>query len=185
MLGSAYELPCGQRVKNRLVKAAMTEGLADEFNRATDRHAELYRRWANGGAGALLTGNVQVDRRYLERAGNIVIDGPQDKDQLASLAAMAEAGTADHGHALGLGVLAGGEEGLLQQLELGPAARNYAEYARSDDAWMLGRFILPAARLPDPGSTNGDTAADRAASRAGSVQWSTIERRRTVRSASC
>jgi 2,4-dienoyl-CoA reductase-like NADH-dependent reductase (Old Yellow Enzyme family) len=53
-----------------------------------------YRRWASGGAGALLTGNVQVDRRYLERAGNIVIDGPQDQGRLASLEAMAEAGTA-------------------------------------------------------------------------------------------
>jgi 2,4-dienoyl-CoA reductase-like NADH-dependent reductase (Old Yellow Enzyme family) len=72
----------------------MTEGLADALNRATDRHVELYRRWASGGAGALLTGNVQVDRRYLERAGNIVIDGPQDRGRLASLEAMAEAGTA-------------------------------------------------------------------------------------------
>ena len=72
----------------------MTEGLADAHNRATDRHVELYRRWANGGSGALLTGNVQVDRRYLERAGNIVIDGPQERDRLASLSAMAEAGTA-------------------------------------------------------------------------------------------
>ena len=94
VLDSPFGLPCGRRVKNRLVKAAMTEGLADPLNRATRRHVELYRRWASGGAGALLTGNVQVDRRYLERAGNIVIDGPQDEDQLASLEAMAEAGTA-------------------------------------------------------------------------------------------
>ena len=72
----------------------MTEGLADALNRATSRHVELYRRWASGGAGALLTGNVQVDRRYLERAGNIVIDGRQDQVRLASLEAMAEAGTA-------------------------------------------------------------------------------------------
>lgn len=93
-LDSPYALPCGQRIRNRLVKAAMTEGLADARNMATDRHVELYRRWASGGAGALLTGNVQVDRRYLERAGNIVIDGPQDTDRLASLEAMAESGTA-------------------------------------------------------------------------------------------
>ena len=71
----------------------MTEGVADALNRATERHVELYQRWASGGSGALLTGNVQVDHRYLERAGNIVIDGPQDQGQLASLEAMAEAGT--------------------------------------------------------------------------------------------
>lgn len=80
-------------MKNRLCKAAMTEGVADAHNRATDRHVTLYRRWAEGGAGILLTGNVQVDRRYLERAGNIVIDRRQDEAQLAALEAVAEAGT--------------------------------------------------------------------------------------------
>jgi 2,4-dienoyl-CoA reductase-like NADH-dependent reductase (Old Yellow Enzyme family) len=94
-IGSRLDLPCGASLKNRLAKAAMTEGLADDRNRATARHAELYRRWAKGGSGALLTGNVQVDRRYLERAGNIVIDGPQSAAQLGALEAMAEAGTAD------------------------------------------------------------------------------------------
>jgi 2,4-dienoyl-CoA reductase-like NADH-dependent reductase (Old Yellow Enzyme family) len=89
------ELPCGQVLKNRLCKAAMTEGLADARNRATDRHASLYRRWAQGGAGLLITGNVQVDRRYLERAGNIVIEGAQSQEQLTALAAMAEAGRAN------------------------------------------------------------------------------------------
>ncbi len=76
----------------------MTEGLADAFNRATDRHVTLYRRWAEGGASLLLTGNVQVDRRYLERAGNIAIDGPQDRVQLTALEALAEAGTSDDTH---------------------------------------------------------------------------------------
>ena len=95
-VASELTLPCGATVKNRLCKAAMTEGLADANNVATDRHVTLYRRWAEGGAGILLTGNVQVDRRYLERAGNIVIDGPQQPAQLAALEAMAEAGTADN-----------------------------------------------------------------------------------------
>jgi 2,4-dienoyl-CoA reductase-like NADH-dependent reductase (Old Yellow Enzyme family) len=76
----------------------MTEGLADARNRATNRHVTLYRRWAEGGASLSLTGNVQVDSRYLERAGNIAIDGPQDSAQLKALAAMAEAGTADGSH---------------------------------------------------------------------------------------
>ena len=86
-------LPCGARVKNRLCKSAMTEGIADAGNRATHRHVTLYQRWADGGAGVLITGNLQVDRRYLERAGNIVIDGAQDALQLRALEAMAEAGT--------------------------------------------------------------------------------------------
>ncbi|MGB5627007.1 MAG: NADH:flavin oxidoreductase/NADH oxidase family protein, partial [Woeseiaceae bacterium] len=97
-IASELGLPCGATIKNRLCKAAMTEGLADARNRATPRHVTLYRRWAEGGAGLLLTGNVQVDRHYLERAGNIVIDGPQESSQLAALEAMAEAGAAGGTH---------------------------------------------------------------------------------------
>ncbi len=97
-ISEPLSLPCGAILKNRLCKAAMTEGVADEHNRATDRHATLYKSWAEGGAGMLLTGNVQVDRRYLERAGNVVIDGPQSNEQLAALAAYAEAGTANGTH---------------------------------------------------------------------------------------
>ncbi len=94
-IASRLKLPCGSKLKNRLVKAAMTEGVADAHNRATHRHVTLYKRWADGGASVLLTGNVQVDRRYLERAGNIVIDGAQDTTQLRALEAMAEAGTSN------------------------------------------------------------------------------------------
>lgn len=97
-ISDPLSLPCGGIIKNRLCKAAMTEGVADAENRATERHVSLYRRWARGGAGMLLTGNVQVDRRYLERAGNVVIDGPQDNERLAALAAFAEAGTANNTH---------------------------------------------------------------------------------------
>ena len=34
-------------------------------------------------------------------------------------------------------------------LELAPAVENYAAYRAGDDSWMLGRFIVPAARLAD------------------------------------
>ena len=78
-------LPCGAQLSNRIAKAAMTEGLADALSRPTDRLCRLYERWGAGGAGLHLTGNVQVDRRYLERPGNVVIDGEQDEEQLALL----------------------------------------------------------------------------------------------------
>ena len=60
-------LPCGVNLPNRIAKAAMTEGLADADDRATEAHQRLYRRWSAGGAGLLITGNVMVDRHYLER----------------------------------------------------------------------------------------------------------------------
>ena len=92
------ELPCGALIKNRLCKGAMTEGLADEKNRATSNHVNLYSKWASGGAGILLTGNVQVDHRYLERPGNVVIEGQQTNEQLARLSKYAEAGTKNDTH---------------------------------------------------------------------------------------
>ncbi len=76
----------------------MTEGLADPANRATSKHQALYGRWADGGAGILLTGNVQVDHRYLERPGNVVIEGPQSNEQISALRAYAEAGTRNNTH---------------------------------------------------------------------------------------
>lgn len=34
-------------------------------------------------------------------------------------------------------------------LEMEPAVRNYAEYRAGDDAWALGRFVVPVARLEE------------------------------------
>lgn len=88
-------LPCGATLRNRLAKAAMTEGLADERLHATERHRRLYRLWSEGGAGLLITGNVQIDRRVLERPGNVCIDNDEGREQLR---AWAEAGTAGGNH---------------------------------------------------------------------------------------
>jgi len=70
----------------------MTEGLADANDQATQRHQTLYRRWSQGGAGLLITGNVQVDRRYLERPGNVVFDGNGGLEELRSWAAAGTCG---------------------------------------------------------------------------------------------
>lgn len=84
-LAQPLALPCGAILPNRLVKAAMTELLADNRNRATPAHATLYRAWAENGPGMMLTGNVQVDYRNLEHPGNVVIQGEQGAEQLAAL----------------------------------------------------------------------------------------------------
>jgi 2,4-dienoyl-CoA reductase-like NADH-dependent reductase (Old Yellow Enzyme family) len=97
-ISSPLPLPCGATLRNRLAKAAMTEGLADARNRATGRHVRLYSRWAEGGAGMLLTGNVQIDRRYMERPGNVAIDGPQSNEAIAALRDYAKAGTINNTH---------------------------------------------------------------------------------------
>ncbi|KCZ56490.1 NADH:flavin oxidoreductase/NADH oxidase family protein [Hyphomonas chukchiensis] len=90
-INAPLTLPSGLTFPNRLVKAAMTEGLADSRNRPTEEHVTLYRRWADGGAGGLLTGNVQIDRHHLERVGNVVIDAKSGDDALDGLSRWAEA----------------------------------------------------------------------------------------------
>lgn len=95
LLQEALVLPCGARLNNRLAKAAMTEGLADPMNRATAQHQHLYRRWAANGFGLMLTGNIQIDRRHLERPGNIAID---NNGGLEELRALARIGTQNGAH---------------------------------------------------------------------------------------
>ena len=86
-LSQNLKLPCGATLENRLAKAPLTEGLADPANRATEKLVRLYRRWSEGGAGLLVSGNVQVDRRYLERAGNVAIDDNGGLDEVRAYAA--------------------------------------------------------------------------------------------------
>jgi len=94
-LGAPLALPCGATISNRLCKAALTEGLADARNNATERHERIYRRWSEGGAGLIITGNVQVDRRHLERPGNVAIDG---NGGIEALRRYARAGTVAGNH---------------------------------------------------------------------------------------
>ena len=82
-------LPSGTVVKNRIAKSAMSEALGTMDNRPTPELARLYSRWAKGGTGLLITGNVMIDRTALGEPGNVVIE--DDKD-LKSLSAWAEAG---------------------------------------------------------------------------------------------
>lgn len=97
LLAQPLTLPCGLILPNRLVKAAMTEGLADGDNCATPGLEHLYQIWGKGGAGVQLTGNVLVDRRYLEAAGNVVIEEDIDADAKAALSAWAEASKSGDG----------------------------------------------------------------------------------------
>ncbi|MDR3500149.1 MAG: NADH:flavin oxidoreductase/NADH oxidase family protein [Parvibaculum sp.] len=97
-LADPLALPCGAVLPNRIAKAAMTEGMADPLGRATPELARLYGRWSDGGAGLLITGNVQVDGNHLERPGNMIVSGRQDSEAMARLKALASAGTRGGNH---------------------------------------------------------------------------------------
>ena len=87
-----FNVTSSQTLKNRLCKSAMTEGVADKNSFCNKRHENLYKTWANGGIGLSISGNVQVDRRYMEGPGNIAIEENTYKEQLDSLKKWANAG---------------------------------------------------------------------------------------------
>jgi len=91
LLSSPLTLPCGQTLKNRLFKSAMSEALGRLNHHPDQRLVRLYARWAAGGTGTLVTGNVMIDRRALGEAGNVVLEEGMD---LEPFAAWAKAGSA-------------------------------------------------------------------------------------------
>ncbi|MEK9529471.1 MAG: NADH:flavin oxidoreductase, partial [Gammaproteobacteria bacterium] len=98
MINMPITLPCGATIPNRLCKAAMTEGLADPAGRATEALERLYGIWSDGGAGLLLSGNIQVDGDHLERPGNVIVDAEPDVPAREALEAWARAGTRAGNH---------------------------------------------------------------------------------------
>ncbi|MCB1856070.1 MAG: NADH:flavin oxidoreductase/NADH oxidase family protein [Halieaceae bacterium] len=98
ILAQALKLPCGAELPNRLAKAAMTEGLATPAGVPTPELERLYGIWSDGGAGLLLSGNIQVDADHLERPGNVVIDREPDAAMHAALASWAKAATRNGNH---------------------------------------------------------------------------------------
>ncbi|SIN85035.1 2,4-dienoyl-CoA reductase [Parasphingorhabdus marina DSM 22363] len=97
-LDSAITLPCGATLSNRLAKGAMTEGMATPDGVPTKELERLYGIWSDGGAGMLLSGNIQIDRDHLERPGNVVIDRPADEEMKAALKSWAEVATRNGNH---------------------------------------------------------------------------------------
>ncbi len=90
IINRSLRLPCGQTIKNRLMKSAMSEALGTADNHMTSGLATLYGRWAEGGTGLLITGNVMIDRRALGEPNNVAVENEQD---LSLLQDWAQAGT--------------------------------------------------------------------------------------------
>ena len=56
LISSEISLPNGVTIPNRLVKAAMEEGIGTGGGLPGKLHQRLYARWAQGGWGAIITG---------------------------------------------------------------------------------------------------------------------------------
>ncbi|MDO8697910.1 MAG: NADH:flavin oxidoreductase/NADH oxidase family protein [Pseudomonas sp.] len=80
-LFESLQLPNGTVISNRIAKAAMEENLANAEHAPDERLIQLYRQWAEGGAGLILTGNVMVDRRALTGPAGVVLENDQQLER--------------------------------------------------------------------------------------------------------
>ncbi len=90
MIETPFALPCGAVLPNRIGKSALSEQLGDRKHAPDERLVRLYQRWADGGAGLLVTGNVMVDSRALGEPANVVVEDNRDAAVIASWAAAAK-----------------------------------------------------------------------------------------------
>jgi 2,4-dienoyl-CoA reductase-like NADH-dependent reductase (Old Yellow Enzyme family) len=74
ILGQPLKLKNGTIIKNRFAKSAMSETLGNAEGGPKPLLASLYRAWARGGTGLLITGNVMVDRLCLGEPNNVVFE---------------------------------------------------------------------------------------------------------------
>lgn len=87
-------LPNGSVVPNRIAKAAMEENMADAGQIPGQALIRLYERWAKGGAGLLLTGNVMIDARAMTGPGGVVLEDDHAIDRFAAWAKAIRSGGA-------------------------------------------------------------------------------------------
>ncbi|MFF8773542.1 NADH:flavin oxidoreductase/NADH oxidase family protein [Kitasatospora sp. NPDC015120] len=91
-LFTPLRLGSGAVLTNRIAKAAMEENMADAGQLPGRRLIELYRRWAAGGTGLLITGNVMVHAEALTGPAGVVLDEAAPLEPFAQWAQAARSG---------------------------------------------------------------------------------------------
>lgn len=90
-LFSPLALPSGAILHNRIAKAAMEENMADADHAPSTALLQLYQRWADGGAGLIITGNVMVDGRAMTGPGGVVLEDDRHLERFGAWAQTARA----------------------------------------------------------------------------------------------
>ncbi|MFT6140787.1 MAG: 2,4-dienoyl-CoA reductase-like NADH-dependent reductase (Old Yellow Enzyme family) [Psychromonas sp.] len=142
------QLPCGAVLKNRFVKSAMSDSLADGEGGSTDAQARLYERWAEGDVGLSIIGEVQIDPCFPEKPGNLVLSAASNLQSLHSLASRAAIKGAhiwpQLGHAGGLSHLPISQPKGPSYLKIGSfqcAGMSKAEVTRLPDMYASAALI--------------------------------------------
>ncbi len=153
-LFSPLKLPSGAVIANRIAKAAMEENMADDDHAPSQALLNLYRAWAEGEVGLIITGNVMVDARAMTGAGAVVLENDRHLDRFE---AWAKAGRL-RGAQLWMQINHPGRQmpaGLGQQslapsaigLDLGAQSKMFAmprEMTEADIADVERRFVATA-----------------------------------------
>lgn len=163
-LAQALTLPCGATLRNRIAKAAMTEGLATPAGLPSPELERLYGLWSDGGAGLLLSGNIIIDGDHLERPGNVVVEREPDAAMAAALSSWARAATRGGNHFWGQISHAGRQTQKIvnphpkapSAVKLGLPGGQFGQpqpLTREEIAQLVRRFALCASALKDTGFT--------------------------------
>ncbi|MFE7114419.1 NADH:flavin oxidoreductase/NADH oxidase family protein [Streptomyces sp. NPDC057654] len=91
-LFSPLPLRSGAVLGNRIAKAAMEENMACDGQMPGRQLLTLYRRWAAGGTGLLITGNVMVHAEALTGPAGVVLDDAAPLEPFAQWAKAAKSG---------------------------------------------------------------------------------------------
>ncbi len=146
-------LPNGRMLKNRIIKAAMSDSLGDGQGNPTATQIRLYERWAEGGLAASIIGEVQGDPLYPERPGNLLLD---DNADMAAFRELARRGSSNKTQLW----LQLGHAGALAHLPIsapkGPSAIEFPDFrseamSRAEIAAVPGCFAKTARRAADLG----------------------------------
>ncbi|MBD1374011.1 NADH:flavin oxidoreductase/NADH oxidase family protein [Hazenella sp. IB182357] len=96
ILFEPLQLPCGTIIKNRFFKSAMSEALGTNDNKPSLLLPKLYQKWAEGGAGIIMTGNIMIDHTALGEPNNVVIENEESVDLLQKWADAGKQNGAHH-----------------------------------------------------------------------------------------
>ncbi|AGT10690.1 NADH:flavin oxidoreductase/NADH oxidase family protein [Paracoccus aminophilus] len=153
-LFSELTLASGGVLPNRIAKAAMEENMADGDHAPSAELLKLYRAWAEGGTGLIITGNVMIDARAMTGPGGVVLEDDRHLDRFAHWAEAAGQGGAlvwmQLNHPGRQMQVALGQEALAPSaipVDLGPQSKHFAlprEMTSDEIAEVESRFVATA-----------------------------------------
>ncbi|KAF5379152.1 hypothetical protein D9615_006060 [Tricholomella constricta] len=129
---SPIKLPCGRSLRNRLVKVAMYQHLADFLGGPPNQlHFSLYSKWAQFDWGMIVTGNVQVSKTHLTLGRDVCLPRDLSKERLLPFEQWVTS------------IRGSGESGALAIMQLSHAGRQSTNF-------VGGRFPFKSPLAPSP-----------------------------------